>query len=110
MTDPDLLKYWIEFDELQANRYPKNREKIECAKRVASRLAEISTGKMKNMVNDENELYISELVSNQESLLVDTSRMNMNNRIYLTNLIVYSVLSYIEFESTHTKPLLVFVD
>jgi type IV secretory pathway VirB4 component len=110
MTDPDLLKYWIEFDELQANRYPKNREKIECAKRVASRLAEISTGKMKNMVNGENELYISELVSNQESLLVDTSRMNMNNRIYLTNLIVYSVLSYIEFESSHTKPLLVFVD
>jgi type IV secretory pathway VirB4 component len=103
LTDKKLIRYWTDFDK-------NNREKVESAKRVASRLAEISQGKMQHMVNGENELNISELVQNGESLLVDTSRMNTNNRIYLTNLIVYAVLSYCEFEQTPRKPLIIYVD
>lgn len=36
--------------------------------------------------------------------------MNRNSRIYLSNLIVYAVLSYCEFAKKKEKPLLVYVD
>jgi len=102
--------YWKEFDEVEYNRFPRNKDKIESAKRVASRLIEISTGEMKDFVIGKNELDISRIVENGEIVLVDTSRMNRNSRIYLSNLIVYSVLSYCEFAQKHTKPLMVYVD
>lgn len=95
--------YWKEFDI-------KNTEKIECAKRVASRLIEISRGEMTDFVIGENELDIAQIVKEQKVLLVDTSRMNRNSRVYLTNLIVYAVLSYTEFFPYKTAPLLVYVD
>lgn len=101
--DSDEHKYWSEFD-------PKNKEKVECAKRVASRLIEISTGEMKDFVIGKNELDISKIVQEGKVILVDTSRMNRSSRIYLSNLIVYSVLSYCEFALNKDKPLLVYVD
>lgn len=110
LVDPDMLKYWGEFDAIEKNGYPRNKDKIESAKRVASRLLEISEGKMKDIVQGENELYISNIVNNGESLLVDTSRMSRNSRIYLTNLIVYSVLSYCEYYVGKMNPLIVYVD
>lgn len=102
ITEDELL-YWGEFDT-------KNREKVESAKRVASRLIEISTGEMKDFVIGKNEFDISQIVESERVVLVDTSRMNMNSRIYLTNLIVYSVLSYCEFAKKKDKPLMVYVD
>ncbi len=111
LPDNDRFKdYWIEFDATEKNGYPRNKDKIESAKRVASRLLEISEGKMKDIVHGENELYIHDLLNNDESLLVDTSRMSRNSRIYLSNLIVYSVLSYCEYYEGKTKPLIVYVD
>lgn len=95
--------YWKEFDV-------KNNDKIDCAKRVASRLYEISRGEMKNFVVGRNELDIESLVEQQKVLLVDTSRMNRNSRIYLSNLIVYAVLSYCEFTQKKEKPLMVYID
>lgn len=102
----DEYIYWREFDDIPN----KSRDKIDCAKRVASRLMEISTGEMKNFVIGENELDISEIVEKEKVILVDTSHMNRNNRIYLSNLIVYAVLSYCEFAKKKEKPLLVYVD
>lgn len=102
--------YWTEFDATERNGYPRNKDKIESAKRVASRLLEISEGKMKDIVHGENELYISDMINKGESLLVDASRMSRNSRIYLSNLIVYSVLSYCEYYEGETKPLIVYVD
>lgn len=99
----DEYLYWSEFDG-------KNREKVESAKRVASRLIEISTGEMKDFTIGKNEFDIENIVQNQRVVLVDTSRMNRNSRIYLSNLIVYSVLSYCEFAKKKEKPLLVYVD
>lgn len=101
----DEFKYWEEFDIKGRNAH-----KIECAQRVASRLLEISSGEMKNFVNGENQLNISKFVQQGNVLLVDTSRMNRNSRIYLTNLIVYSVLSYCDFEPNKEKPLMIYVD
>lgn len=102
----DEFIYWKEFDGVPN----KSRDKIDCAKRVASRLMEISTGEMKNFVVGKNELDISEIVQKEKVILVDTSRMNRNSRIYLSNLIVYAVLSYCEFAQKKDKPLLVYVD
>ena len=71
---------------------------------------EISSGEMKNFVIGKNELDISEIVNDGKVILVDTSHMNRNSRIYLSNLIVYAVLSYCEFAKKKEKPLLVYVD
>jgi type IV secretory pathway TraG/TraD family ATPase VirD4 len=65
---------------------------------------------MKDFVVGKNELDITDIVQNGKVVLVDTSRMNRNSRIYLSNLIVYSVLSYCEFAPKKDKPLLVYVD
>lgn len=104
--DSDLRRYWEEFDY----KGTKNYQRVECAQRVASRLIEISTGEMKDFVIGKNELDISGIVEKGEQVLVDTSRMNRNSRIYLSNLIVYAVLSYCEFAQKKEKPLLVYVD
>ena len=105
----DLRKYWDEFDGIKG-KVPKNNQKVECAQRLASRLLEISTGEMKNFTFGKNELDITEIVQNKKVVLVDTSHMNRSSRIYLTNLIVYSILSYCEFSYLCNKPLLVYVD
>lgn len=105
----DLRKYWEEFDGIKG-KVPRNSQKIECAQRLASRLLEISTGEMKNFVIGKNELDISKIVEKNNVVLVDTSRMNRNSRIYLTNLIVYAVLSYCDFADKKNNPLMVYVD
>lgn len=102
----DEYIYWKEFDS-PGNKY---RDKLDCAKRVSSRLMEISTGEMRDFVIGKNEFDLSEIVEQGKVVLVDTSRMNRNSRIYLTNLIVYAVLSYCEFSKKKEKPLLVYVD
>ena len=108
-ANSDLRKYWEEFDGIKG-KIPRNNQKIECAQRLASRLIEISTGEMKNFVIGKNELNISNIVEKNKVVLVDTSRMNRNSRIYLTNLIVYAVLSYCEFADKKNNPLMVYVD
>jgi type IV secretory pathway VirB4 component len=108
-ADSELRKYWEEFDGIKG-KIPKNNQRIECAQRLASRLIEISTGEMKDFVVGKNELDISHVVNNNKVVLVDTSHMNRNSRIYLTNLIVYSVLSYCDFAKNQKKPLMIYVD
>jgi type IV secretory pathway VirB4 component len=108
-ADSELRKYWDEFDGIKG-KIPRNSQKVECAQRLASRLLEISTGEMKNFVVGKNELDISNVVQQGKVVLVDTARMNRNSRIYLSNLIVYSVLSYCDFAVNKDKPLLVYVD
>lgn len=105
----DEYIYWKDFDEKDRN-IPRNRYKIESAQRLASRLIEISTGEMKNFVIGKNELDISDIVSKNKVVLVDTSRMNRNSRIYLSNLIVYAILSYCDFAEKKHNPLMVYVD
>jgi type IV secretory pathway VirB4 component len=111
IKDEKLRKYWKEFDEKEdRNRYPKNKDKIETAKRVASRLMEISQGRMEDFVVGANEFDISDIVTEGRVVLVDTSKMSKNARNYLSNLIVYAVLAYTEFATIKPKPLMVYVD
>lgn len=108
-AESELRKYWDEFDGVKG-KIPRNAQKVECAQRLASRLLEISSGEMKDFVVGKNELDISNVVNSKKVVLVDTSRMNRNSRIYLTNLIVYSILSYCEFAKEKNHPLMVYVD
>lgn len=109
ITNPLIKKYWEAFDA-KDNKYYINKEKQETAKRVAARLLEISDGRMRDFVVGRNELDISEIVQNGKVVLVDTSKMSLHARTYLSNLIVYSVLSYCEFSDISPQPLLVYVD
>lgn len=111
ITKESVKRYWEEFDKREERtKYPKNKDKIESAKRVASRLIEISEGRMRDFVVGRNEFDVSDIVSKGKVVLIDTSKMSMNARIYLSNLIVYSVLAYTEFSDIKPKPLLVYVD
>lgn len=100
----DEHNFWSTFD------HKENWQTAESAKRVAARLSEISTGEMKDFVVGKNELDISSIINNKKVVLVDTSRMSRNSRIYLSNLIVYAVLSYCEYAKNKENPLLCYVD
>ncbi len=101
-------KFWNTFDQ------PANWQRPESAQRVAARLSEISTGEMKRFTIGKNELDIEDIVKNKKVILVDTSRMTKNSKIYLTNLLVYAVYSYALFSENmfvkNPDPLLVYVD
>jgi len=99
--------YWEIFDN------PKSRsgEKNETAKRVATRLASfINDPRMKRIVCGENQLDIKDIASHGKVLLVDTSRMGFDKRVYVSALITHYVKSYVEFGRQKDRSLIVFVD
>lgn len=105
----EYQKYWKEFDAKQGQFY-KNRDHHITAKSIASRLLQfVSDERIKKFVLGDNELYIDKMIENGESLLIDTSRMSKDERIFISNLIIHSVASYCEYSNTK-KPLLVYVD
>lgn len=104
--------YWEAFDGRDPlNKGHNNREKIDSAKRVASRLASlINDPRMKKIVCGENKLDIKDIANHGKVLLVDTSRMSFDKRIYVSSLITHYVKSYVEFGRQKDKSLIVFVD
>lgn len=101
-------RFWNTFD------HSSNWQRAESAQRVAARLSEISTGEMKQFTIGKNELDIEDIVKKKKIVLVDTSRMTKNSKIYLTNLLVYAVYSYALFSENmflkNPDPLIVYVD
>lgn len=101
-------RFWNTFD------HSSNWQRSESAQRVAARLSEISTGEMKQFTIGKNELDIEDIVKKKKIVLVDTSRMTKNSKIYLTNLLVYAVYSYALFSENmflkNPDPLIVYVD
>lgn len=78
---------------------------------IASRLSMfIDSPKMSRFLTDDNELYIDEIVNNGESLLINTNTHLFDNRIFLTNLIIYACYSYVFQKDVKRKPLLIYVD
>ena len=105
-----LREYWAEFDAMDKN-IRKNRGHFDSAKRVASRLNSIvSDPNFEKFFLGENEFDVSEIVAQKKIVLVDTSRMTYEKRIYLSNLIVYGIVSYCEFGKKAGNPLMVYVD
>jgi type IV secretory pathway VirB4 component len=105
----DLMKYWREFDAKQGNFY-KNRYHHDTAKSISSRLMQfINDEEMKKFVLGENEFSVSELLRNGQSLLVDTSQLRADKRIFVSNLIIYAVATYCQYEKIGI-PLIVYID
>lgn len=107
-TDTDEFRFWDNFED-------KNTwQTRESAQRVAARLAEISVGEMKQFLVGKNEVDIEDIVNNKKIIIVDTSQMNENSIIFLTNLLVYAVVSYCQMSlakyEKNPKPLMVYVD
>jgi DNA helicase HerA-like ATPase len=99
--------YWELFDNPKSRSY----EKIETAKRVATRLAFfINDPRMKRIVCGENQLDIKDIINHGKVLLVDTSGMTPDKRIYISSLITHAVKSYVDFGRQKDKSLIVFVD
>ncbi len=77
---------------------------------LSSRLSQfIHNDQMKDFILGENELYIEDLVEDGCSLLVNTYTPSIDNNIFLSNLIVYSVYSYIHQQRVR-KPLIIYID
>lgn len=101
--------YWKAFDKKQGQYYEK-RFYHDTADSISSRLAQfINHAVMRKFVTGKNELDISELVRTGRSLLVDTSQLRPDQRIFVSNLIIYAVATYCQYHSVK-KPLLVYVD
>jgi hypothetical protein len=108
-TNSELQKYWREFDIKQGNFY-KNRYHHDTAKSVTSRLTQfINDEEMKSFVTGENEFNVAEMLQAGQSLLVDTSQLHADKRIFVSNLIVYAVATYCQFEKKGI-PLIVYID
>lgn len=107
--DTEYEKYWKEFDVKQG-KYYVNRDHHTTAKSVSSRLLQfIENDEISPFIIGENELNISELLKNGESLLVDTSGFTKTNKIFLSNLIFHAVATYLFYDRLKI-PLLVYID
>lgn len=112
----EVYEFWKTFDDRENWQYR------ESAQRTATRLLEITSGKMRDFTikkNKEemiNELNMTDIAENGKVLLVDTSRMTKLGQIYLSSLLVYSVYSYCDYtpninrEPKDQKALLIYVD
>lgn len=107
--DTEYEKYWIEFDKKQG-KYYVNRDHHTTAKSVSSRLLQfIENDEISPFIIGDNELNISEMLKNGQSLLVDTSGFTKTNKIFLSNLIFHAVATYLFYDRLKI-PLLVYVD
>ena len=105
----EIQKEWREFDVKQGQYYV-NREHHITAKSIVDRLKQlINHEDVRPFITGDNELNIPDMLRNGESLLVDTSGMSSNNKIFISNLIFHSVTSYIFYDRLKI-PLLVYID
>lgn len=106
---PEYQEYWREFDAKQGQYY-KNRGHHDTAKSITSRLNQfLKSEVMSRFVTGKNEFDVVGMLRKGESLLVDTSQLRAENRIFVSNLIIYSVATYAQFHRTGI-PLMVYVD
>lgn len=105
----ELRKYWKAFDKKQGVFWEK-KDYHQTADSISSRLSQFINNKtVKQFIVGKNELNIIELVEQGKSLLIDTSQLRPVPRIFISNLIIYSVATYCQYYSLK-KPLLVYVD
>lgn len=102
--------YWQKFD--QKNKYGNPSEEAQTAKRLSIRLNKfVQDERLKKVINGPNELDISQLTKNKEIIIVDTSGMSKEKRIYITALFSFAVKSYVEFQKQLVyQPLMFYLD
>jgi len=108
--DPKYSRWWKEIDDLKNTGYQKWADFIRTMSSITSRISQfLDNDQMKHFISGENELYIDSLVDNNKSLLVNLKTVDEDNMIFIANLIVYAVYSYL-FQETNRKPLLIYID
>jgi hypothetical protein len=105
----EFRTYWREFDSKQGQYY-KNRGHHDTAKSITSRLRQfLNSEVMSKFVLGKNEFNLPELLRSGQSLLVDTSQLRPDPRIFVSNLIIYAVATYSQYHRTGI-PLIVYID
>jgi len=101
--------YWTNFDKKNAGRLS---EEVMTAKRIAIRLNKfIKDERFRQIVTGQNELDIADIVKNKKIIIVDTSGMTRDKRIYITSLFSFAIKSYCEFQKQDEyKPLMFYLD
>lgn len=109
-TDLEFRKWWDDLFNPQKTDYKKRSEYEVTMSSVASRLHQALTNpRSKVFINGENELDIEKLVKKGESLIINVKSSNDFIKVFITNIIVGAVLSYMSLEKK-TKPLFVYID
>ena len=84
-------------------------EEAMTAKRIAVRLNKfIKDERFRQIVTGENELDIADIVKNKRVIIVDTSGMSLDKRIYITSLFSFAIKFYCEFQKQSEFKLLMF--
>lgn len=101
--------YWENFDQRHGGR---ESDESLTAKRIAVRLNKfIKDESFKRIVSGENQLDIADIARNKKVVIVDTSGMSLDKRVYITALFTFAVKSYCEFQKqTEYHPLMIYLD
>lgn len=105
----DKSTYWKNFDNPQRGRQS---DEAATAKRIAVRLNKfIKDERFRKIVAGENQLDIADIAKNRKVIIVDTSGMTLDKRVYITSLFSFAVKSYCEFQKQEKYyPLMVYLD
>lgn len=102
-------RYWHELDRKEKGG---SSEEAQTAKRLSIRLSKfVQDESLKKVINGDNQLDIAEIAKNGQVVIVDTSGMSMEKRIYVTSLFSFAVKSYVEFQKQEVySPLMFYLD
>ena len=102
--------WWDEIDDSRKSGYDKRAKFLTTASSISSRLSKfVHNEKMSRFIIGDCEFDVSKFASKGETLLVNTKTRERDNLIFLSNLIIYAVISHI-FSDKPRKPLLIYVD
>ncbi len=101
--------YWRHFDQVRKGRVA---DEVLTARRIAVRLSKfIMDERFKKIISGKNELDIADIARNKKVIIVDTSGMSLDKRIYITALFSFAVKSYCEFQKQEKYyPLMFYLD
>lgn len=87
-------------------------EEAQTARRLSIRLSKfVQDERLKRVINGKNELDIAKIAKNKEIIIVDTSMMSDEKRIYITALFSFAVKSYLVFQKQEKYyPLMFYID
>lgn len=102
--------YWQELD--RKGKGGGSSEEAQTAKRLSIRLSKfVQDERLKRVINGANQLDIAEVARKGQVVIVDTSGMSLEKRVYITSLFSFAVKSYVEFQKQETYfPLMFYLD
>ena len=105
----DMSRFW---QAVHAKIGGRLSDEAMTAKRIAVRLHKfVDDERFKKIVTGENQLDIADIAKNKKVVIVDTSNMAMDKRIYITSLFSFAVKSYCDLQKQKKYyPLMFYLD